>query len=376
MAKLLPFVAPFEGGSQLPEPEFAMATSILSDMSNNGGTATDTSPPSSVVSLSLDDYDHMPCFLFAASAKDCAHVPPLRAVDPAVLDRRPSLTGSEASCPYALINNPLSSDSAPTASAAPSPRRDTAAVLDHVVDLMLADCAEADSEVDDLSDIDLSETESSISSCNLSDSDEDECSVVPYSARPVENDDDDDGDDDYDDSKFADLSDGSDDEYTRTLLRGHRHKHAQSRQIAVYIQDDGYVMVERKPRTVRKVYKECTHCHVEDSPVWRRGPDAELLCNACGLFIKTHKRKRPLNEDASFRPAKKPTCDQPPAPPAKAAAGQQKSRRRLLARHKSPMSHRYSFQPAVVAGNEHENSEVKAQPQFSAPAQKKTEGST
>ncbi|KAL8276253.1 hypothetical protein RQP46_011327 [Phenoliferia psychrophenolica] len=37
----------------------------------------------------------------------------------------------------------------------------------------------------------------------------------------------------------------------------------------------------------------CSHCASIATPLWRRGPDDELLCNACGLYQKLHSKPRP-----------------------------------------------------------------------------------
>ncbi|GAA5905684.1 GATA-type transcription factor [Sporobolomyces salmoneus] len=37
----------------------------------------------------------------------------------------------------------------------------------------------------------------------------------------------------------------------------------------------------------------CSHCGSITTPLWRRGPDDELLCNACGLYLKLHSKPRP-----------------------------------------------------------------------------------
>ena len=39
--------------------------------------------------------------------------------------------------------------------------------------------------------------------------------------------------------------------------------------------------------------RTCTNCHLSHSPSWRRGLAGELLCNACGLYLKMHKSRRP-----------------------------------------------------------------------------------
>ncbi|KAG2218000.1 hypothetical protein INT45_001543 [Circinella minor] len=37
----------------------------------------------------------------------------------------------------------------------------------------------------------------------------------------------------------------------------------------------------------------CTNCGATSTPLWRRSPDDELLCNACGLYQKLHNAPRP-----------------------------------------------------------------------------------
>lgn len=39
----------------------------------------------------------------------------------------------------------------------------------------------------------------------------------------------------------------------------------------------------------------CTNCHTRTTPLWRRNPEGEPLCNACGLFLKLHGVVRPLS---------------------------------------------------------------------------------
>lgn len=42
------------------------------------------------------------------------------------------------------------------------------------------------------------------------------------------------------------------------------------------------------------VKAECANCGATQTPLWRRGLNDELNCNACGLYCKMHKRPRPL----------------------------------------------------------------------------------
>lgn len=39
----------------------------------------------------------------------------------------------------------------------------------------------------------------------------------------------------------------------------------------------------------------CTNCHTQTTPLWRRNPEGQPLCNACGLFLKLHGYVRPLS---------------------------------------------------------------------------------
>ncbi|KAJ8664190.1 hypothetical protein O0I10_000469 [Lichtheimia ornata] len=39
----------------------------------------------------------------------------------------------------------------------------------------------------------------------------------------------------------------------------------------------------------------CTNCETTNTPLWRRNPKGEPLCNACGLFLKLHGMVRPLS---------------------------------------------------------------------------------
>ncbi|ABN64919.2 regulates glutamine-repressible gene products [Scheffersomyces stipitis CBS 6054] len=40
---------------------------------------------------------------------------------------------------------------------------------------------------------------------------------------------------------------------------------------------------------------ECYNCHTLNTPLWRKDPTGNTLCNACGLFLKLHGTTRPLS---------------------------------------------------------------------------------
>jgi len=50
----------------------------------------------------------------------------------------------------------------------------------------------------------------------------------------------------------------------------------------------------------------CTVCQTKTSPLWRRGDKGEVLCNACGLYHKHHKKPRPISlANSSARSARR-----------------------------------------------------------------------
>ncbi|KAJ2052763.1 hypothetical protein H4S04_001122 [Coemansia sp. S16] len=62
-----------------------------------------------------------------------------------------------------------------------------------------------------------------------------------------------------------------------------------------------------KPRTIvipainqDGTLKKCTNCMTAETPSWRRHPDTQaLLCNACGLYLRLHRKPRPITIDES-----------------------------------------------------------------------------
>ncbi|KAF0476682.1 glucocorticoid receptor-like DNA-binding domain [Gigaspora margarita] len=61
--------------------------------------------------------------------------------------------------------------------------------------------------------------------------------------------------------------------------------------------------------------QQCFNCGVTSTPLWRRSANDELLCNACGLYLKLHKMDRPktmkphiVRKDARDDEAAQPVC--------------------------------------------------------------------
>jgi GATA zinc finger len=46
---------------------------------------------------------------------------------------------------------------------------------------------------------------------------------------------------------------------------------------------------------------QCSNCEAFRTPLWRRDPENRLLCNACGLYQKLHKRSRPKVLKSAFQ---------------------------------------------------------------------------
>ncbi|KAH8834321.1 iron transporter biosynthesis regulating transcription factor, partial [Flagelloscypha sp. PMI_526] len=39
----------------------------------------------------------------------------------------------------------------------------------------------------------------------------------------------------------------------------------------------------------------CSHCGTTTTPTWRRDEDGNRLCNACGMYLRSYGRERPLS---------------------------------------------------------------------------------
>ncbi|KAL1920053.1 uncharacterized protein VTP21DRAFT_1199 [Calcarisporiella thermophila] len=52
---------------------------------------------------------------------------------------------------------------------------------------------------------------------------------------------------------------------------------------------------QRTLETEQRSGVSCSNCATRTTPLWRRSPDGQTLCNACGLFLKLHGVVRPLS---------------------------------------------------------------------------------
>lgn len=46
---------------------------------------------------------------------------------------------------------------------------------------------------------------------------------------------------------------------------------------------------------LRPTQTMCLNCMTTNTPLWRRDENGQILCNACGLFLKLHGRRRPIS---------------------------------------------------------------------------------
>lgn len=46
---------------------------------------------------------------------------------------------------------------------------------------------------------------------------------------------------------------------------------------------------------VPTVGQQCSNCGTTKTPLWRRAPDGTLICNACGLYLRSNNTHRPVN---------------------------------------------------------------------------------
>lgn len=44
-----------------------------------------------------------------------------------------------------------------------------------------------------------------------------------------------------------------------------------------------------------KTGQQCSNCGTTKTPLWRRAPDGTLICNACGLYLRSNNHHRPVN---------------------------------------------------------------------------------
>ncbi|KAI9498605.1 iron transporter biosynthesis regulating transcription factor, partial [Zychaea mexicana] len=40
----------------------------------------------------------------------------------------------------------------------------------------------------------------------------------------------------------------------------------------------------------------CSNCGTTKTPLWRRAPNGDTICNACGLFLKARNAPRPVTD--------------------------------------------------------------------------------
>lgn len=60
--------------------------------------------------------------------------------------------------------------------------------------------------------------------------------------------------------------------------------------------------------------QNCSNCHADKTPLWRKGADGNTLCNKCGLYWSRHGKHRPIKLDRSTRkpPSRKNSSTESP----------------------------------------------------------------
>lgn len=62
-------------------------------------------------------------------------------------------------------------------------------------------------------------------------------------------------------------------------------------------------------RTSKNASNKCFNCATVETPIWRRDADGNTVCNACGLYYKTHGVTRITAPGASFVKKRKRIAD-------------------------------------------------------------------
>lgn len=63
------------------------------------------------------------------------------------------------------------------------------------------------------------------------------------------------------------------------------------------VEEDRDVDTEEKAQVVAvgDDGQQCSNCGTTKTPLWRRAPDGTLICNACGLYLRSNNSHRPVN---------------------------------------------------------------------------------
>ncbi|KAJ2685920.1 GATA type transcriptional activator of nitrogen-regulated proteins [Coemansia spiralis] len=74
----------------------------------------------------------------------------------------------------------------------------------------------------------------------------------------------------------------------------------------------------------------CFNCRADSTPLWRRDPAGNVICNACGLYYKLHNVSRPISMKSTvIKRRRRRATNSPAAAAAAAAASPAKSPQRV-----------------------------------------------
>ena len=64
----------------------------------------------------------------------------------------------------------------------------------------------------------------------------------------------------------------------------------------------------------RQALMQYSNCRTTQTPLWRRSPTGETVCNACGLYLKARNQHRPVNLKRHTSTQPNPSVQQSPVP--------------------------------------------------------------
>ncbi|KAJ3163588.1 putative electron transfer flavoprotein subunit [Geranomyces michiganensis] len=118
-----------------------------------------------------------------------------------------------------------------------------------------------------------------------------------------------------------------------------------------------------------KQVNKCANCGTDSTPLWRRGPKGEVICNACGLYLKARNTYRPQYLKKRKVKRESEAADAAAAAAASVPKKQQQQQQQQLSRPQLPLPVAAVAAPvavATIAGHTHTISSMSSQPPITA----------